>query len=55
MLNDPSHAPQEQFFIMVLPTFVVVNKKRTIVSTGVGGGYYLDEVLKAAEKALQEK
>jgi thiol-disulfide isomerase/thioredoxin len=55
MLNDPSHATQEKFFIMVLPTFVVVNKKGTIVSTGVGGGYYLDEVLNAAEKALQEK
>jgi cytochrome c biogenesis protein CcmG, thiol:disulfide interchange protein DsbE len=55
MLNDPSHATQEKFFIMVLPTFVVVNKKGMIVSTGVGGGYYLDEVLNAAEKALQEK
>ncbi len=54
-LNDPSHAIQEKFFIMVLPTFVVVDKNGTIVSTGVGGGYYLDEAMKAAEKALQEK
>jgi thiol-disulfide isomerase/thioredoxin len=55
ILSDPSHATQEKFFIMVLPTFVVVNKKGTIVSASIGGGYYLDEALNAAEKALQEK
>jgi thiol-disulfide isomerase/thioredoxin len=55
ILSDPSHATQEKFFIMAIPTFVVVNKKGTIVSVGVGGGQYLDEALNAAEKALQEK
>jgi thiol-disulfide isomerase/thioredoxin len=55
ILSDPSHATQEKFFIMVLPTFVVVNKRGTIVSVGVGGGYYLDEALSATQKALQEK
>jgi thiol-disulfide isomerase/thioredoxin len=54
ILTDPSRATQEKFFIMGIPTFVVVNKKGVIVSASLGGGYYLDEALAAASKALRE-
>jgi thiol-disulfide isomerase/thioredoxin len=55
ILTDPSRKTQEKFFVMGVPTFVVANKKGTIVSAGLGGGPYLDEILAAAGKALREK
>lgn len=55
ILNDPSHATHDKFLVTGLPTFVVVNKKGTIISASIGSGFYLDEAFNAAKKASLEE
>jgi cytochrome c biogenesis protein CcmG, thiol:disulfide interchange protein DsbE len=55
ILSDAAGAMQQKLSIMAIPTFVVVNKKGTIISASIGGGSYLENILKDAEKALLEK
>jgi thiol-disulfide isomerase/thioredoxin len=51
IFSDSRHAIQDKLLITALPTFVVVDRKGTIVSVGIGGGFYLDEAFNAARKA----
>jgi thiol-disulfide isomerase/thioredoxin len=52
VVRDAKQKTLADYFVTALPELVVIGKDGKVVHAGIGAGFYLDEALAAAEKAL---